>query len=98
MFATKGWIKVTLLVVGVFVVSLGLCVVFQVQDVEAHPHPGMSCSDARWDCCNAIISARQWCGTFPDSYVCADAAEWVNLKCSIAAAVCGTFSCSDWGG
>ena len=94
MFATKGRLKVTLLVVGFLVVSLGMYAGFQVQDVEAHPHPGTSCCAARWDCCSAINSARQWCGMFPDSYMCADAAEWVNLKCSIAAAVCGGFSCS----
>ena len=96
MFA-KGWLKVALLVVGVLVVSLGMYVGFQVQDVEAHPHPGKSCSEARWDCCSAVQAARQICGTFPDSSVCANQAEWVNFLCSIAAAVCGSFSCSSWG-
>ncbi len=94
MFAIKGRLKVALMVVGFLVVSLGMYAGFQVQDVEAHPHPGMSCSDARYNCCTAIYFAKQVCGTFPDSMVCADSAEWVNFECSIAAAVCGTFSCS----
>lgn len=94
MFAVKGRLKVTLLIVGVLVLGLGLHAAFQVQEVEAHPHPGWSCSDARSICCNAIHVAQQICGTFPSSGECADAAEDVNLYCSIAAAVCGGFSCS----
>ena len=94
MFETKGRLKVSLLVVGVLVVSLGMYADFQVQDVEAHPHP--SCSDATWQCCYYISRARTACSLWPGSVMCADEAEWANVKCSIAAAVCGTFSCSGW--
>ena len=94
MFSTKRRLKVALLFVGFLVIGLGLYMGVQVQEAEAHPHPGMSCSDARWDCCDTIWTARQICGMFPSSSACADWAEEVNLYCSIAAAVCGTFSCS----
>ena len=97
MFSIKSRLIATICIVGFLVVGLGLCVVFQVQDVEAHPHPGISCSDARWDCCNVIQATREICGMFPDSPACANQAQWVNLLCSVAAAVCGTFSCSSWG-
>ena len=40
MFATKGRTKVTLLVVGVLVVSLGTHIAFQVQEADAH-HPSL---------------------------------------------------------
>lgn len=96
MFSTKGRLKVALMVVGFLVVSLGMYAGFQVQDVEAHPHPGISCGDARWNCCSAIQATREICGMFPDSRVCARQAEVVNILCSIAAAVCGSLSCSDW--
>ena len=43
MLATKGWMKVTLLVVGVLVVGLGMYVGVQVQDAEA-THSSFSCN------------------------------------------------------
>lgn len=40
MFATKGRLKVTLLVVGILVVGLGMYAAFQVQEADAHkPDP-----------------------------------------------------------
>ena len=59
---------------------------------EAHPHP--SCSDARDDCCLNIRLARETCGMFPHSTWCENLNNLVNISCSVAAAVCGGFSCS----
>lgn len=40
MFATKGWMKATLFVVGILVVGFGLYVVFQVHDAQSDWQPG----------------------------------------------------------
>lgn len=92
MFATKRRLKVALMVVGVLAVGVGMYGGFQVQEADAHPHP--SCSDARDDCCLNIRLARETCGMFPHSTWCENRNNLVNITCSIAAAVCGGFSCS----
>ena len=46
MFATKGWLKATLFVVAILVVSLGTYLAFQVQEADAH-HPSLLMYDEK---------------------------------------------------
>ena len=84
MFATKRRLTAMVLIVGFLVASLGMFA----------PSTEGNCEDSRTLCCDLINMARQVCGMFPHSHWCADYAEWVNLACTVAAAECGTFSCS----
>ena len=89
MFATKRRLTAPVLIIGFLVVSFGM---FTPSTEAGQTERG--CEMARDDCCNAIWAAQQICGMFPSSGWCADAHEYVNSKCSIAASACGTFSCS----
>ncbi len=89
MFATKRRLIATICIVGFLVVTFGM---FTPSTEAGQTERG--CQMARDDCCAAIWVAKQICGMFPSSVWCEDQYDHVNRVCSIAASVCGTFSCS----
>lgn len=53
MFATKGWMKATICIVGVLAVSFGLYIIFSINDVMGH---GLDDHDTRETTHKAIFS------------------------------------------
>ena len=90
MFSTEKRLIATICIVGFLVVSFGMFT----PSTEAHH----DCPSARHACCYAIWVAKQVCRMFPNSSWCEFQYHEANAACTRAAAECGTFSCSDWGG
>ncbi len=87
MLGTKRRLTAMVLIVGFLVASLGMFT----PSTEAHHN----CSDAKYDCCFAIWRAKKFCSKWPNSVACQVAYDEANYFCTIAAAECTTFTCTD---
>ena len=87
MFATKRRLTAMVLMVGFLVVSFGMFT----PSTKAHH----DCESAKYYCCYAIWKAKDVCSRFPYSSWCEFQYNEANRICTIAAAECTTFTCTD---